>query len=113
MHLGKECALITDGRFSGGTSGLSIGHISPEAAAGGEIGLVRDGDIIEIDIPSRSINVLLSDAEIESRRAEELAKGRKAFRPPHRVREVSKSLKAYAAMVSSADKGARRIIEDD
>ena len=113
MHLGKECALITDGRFSGGTSGLSIGHISPEAAAGGEIGLVRDGDLIEIDIPSRSINVLLSDAELESRRAEELAKGRKAFRPPHRVREVSKSLKAYAAMVSSADKGARRIIEDD
>ncbi len=111
MHLGKECALITDGRFSGGTSGLSIGHISPEAAAGGEIGLVRDGDVIEIDIPSRSINVLLSDAELENRRAEELAKGRKAFRPPHRIREVSKSLKAYAAMVSSADKGARRIIE--
>ena len=113
MHLGKECALITDGRFSGGTSGLSIGHISPEAAAGGNIALVRDGDIIEIDIPSRSINVLLSDAELESRRAEEVAKGRKAFRPPYRVREVSKSLKAYAAMVSSADKGARRIIEDD
>jgi len=113
MHLGKECALITDGRFSGGTSGLSIGHISPEAAAGGDIALVRDGDIIEIDIPSRSINVLLSEAELGRRRAEEEAKGRKAFRPPFRVREVSKSLKAYASMVSSADKGARRIIEED
>ena len=113
MHLGKECALITDGRFSGGTSGLSIGHISPEAAAGGEIGLVQDGDVIEIDIPSRSINVLLPEGELERRRAAEEAKGRKAFRPPFRVREVSKSLKAYASMVSSADKGARRIIEDD
>lgn len=112
MHLGKECALITDGRFSGGTSGLSIGHISPEAAAGGNIGLVRDGDIIEISIPSRSINVRLSEAELESRRGEELARGRKAFTPPVRQREVSKSLKAYAAMVSSADKGAIRIIED-
>ena len=112
MHLGKECALITDGRFSGGTSGLSIGHISPEAAAGGNIALVRDGDIIEIDIASRSINVRLSDAELESRRAEELSRGKKAFTPPTRVREVSKSLKAYAAMVSSADKGAIRIIED-
>lgn len=112
MHLGKECALITDGRFSGGTSGLSIGHISPEAAAGGNIGLVRDGDIIEIDIPSRSINVRLSDEELERRREEELARGKKAFTPPFRCREVSKALKSYAAMVSSADKGARRIIED-
>ena len=112
MHLGKECALITDGRFSGGTSGLSIGHISPEAAAGGNIGLVRDGDIITIDIPSRSISVNLSDAELEARRAEEQARGKKAFTPPFRQREVSKSLKAYAAMVSSADKGAVRIIED-
>lgn len=112
MHLGKECALITDGRFSGGTSGLSIGHISPEAAAGGSIGLVRDGDIIEIDIPSRSINVRLSDEELEARRREECARGKKAFTPPMRERQVSKALKAYASMVSSADKGARRIIED-
>ena len=112
MHLGKECALITDGRFSGGTSGLSIGHISPEAAAGGNIGLVRDGDIILIDIPSRRIEVKLTEAELDRRRAEELARGRKAFTPPFRQREVSKSLKAYAAMASSADKGARRIIED-
>ena len=112
MHLGKECALITDGRFSGGTSGLSIGHISPEAAAGGNIGLVRDGDIIEIDIPSRSINVRLSDEELEVRRKEECARGKKAFTPPIRERQVSKALKAYASMVSSADKGARRIIED-
>lgn len=112
MHLGKECALLTDGRFSGGTSGLSIGHISPEAASGGNIALVRDGDIIEIDIPSRSINVHLSDQQLEERRREELARGRKAFTPPLRQREVSKSLKAYASMVSSADKGAIRIIED-
>lgn len=113
MHLGKECALITDGRFSGGTSGLSIGHISPEAAAGGEIGLVRDGDIIEIDIPERSINVRLSDAELEERRAAELARGTKAFTPPHRQRKVSASLRAYAAMVSSADRGATRIIPEE
>lgn len=112
MHLGKECALITDGRFSGGTSGLSIGHISPEAAAGGNIGLVRDGDIIEIDIPQRSINVKLTDAELASRREEEMSKGKKAFTAPKRNRQVPKSLKAYAAMVSSADKGAIRIIED-
>ncbi|MCF0175417.1 MAG: dihydroxy-acid dehydratase [Bacteroidales bacterium] len=112
MHLGKECALITDGRFSGGTSGLSIGHVSPEAAAGGNIGLVRDGDIIVIDIPSRQISVKLTGEELEARRSEELARGKKAFTPPFRQREVSKSLKAYAAMVSSADKGAVRIIED-
>ena len=112
MHLGKECALLTDGRFSGGTSGLSIGHISPEAASGGNIALVRDGDIIVIDIPSRSIGVKLSDAELAERRKAEEARGRKAFTPPFRQREVSKSLKAYAAMVSSADKGAIRIIED-
>jgi len=112
MHLGKECALITDGRFSGGTSGLSIGHISPEAAAGGNIGLVKDGDIIEIDIPSRSINVKLSDEQLAKRREEEMARGKKAFTAPYRQRVVSKSLKAYAAMVSSADKGAIRIIED-
>lgn len=109
-HLGKECALITDGRFSGGTSGLSIGHISPEAAAGGNIALLRDGDRIEIDIPRRSINVRLSDEELLSRRKEEEAKGAKAFKP-NRDRVVSKALKAYASMVSSADKGAIRIIE--
>ncbi len=112
MHLGKECALITDGRFSGGTSGLSIGHISPEAAAGGNVGLLRDGDIIEIDIPNRSINAKLTDTELASRREEEMKRGKKAFTPPTRQREVSKALKAYAAMVSSADKGAVRIIED-
>jgi dihydroxy-acid dehydratase len=109
-HLGKECALITDGRFSGGTSGLSIGHISPEAAAGGNIALIKDGDTIEINIPERSINVLLSDEELLKRRNEELAKGDKAFTPPHRTRVVSKALKAYASMVSSADKGAIRQI---
>ena len=111
-HLGKECALITDGRFSGGTSGLSIGHISPEAAAGGNIGLVRDGDMIEIDIPNRKINVFLSDDELCKRRAEEEARGKKAFTPPYRQREVSKALKAYGKMVTSADKGGVRIIED-
>ena len=111
VHLGKECALLTDGRFSGGTSGLSIGHISPEAAAGGNIALVRDGDLIEIDIPARSIHVLLPDAELAKRRMEELERGNKAFTPPFRTREVSKSLKAYAKMVSSADKGAVRVIE--
>jgi dihydroxy-acid dehydratase len=101
-HLGKQCALITDGRFSGGTSGLSIGHISPEAAAGGNIGKLIDGDIIEIDIPNRSINVKLS--------AEELAK--RSMTPVTRHRVVSKSLKAYAASVSSADKGGVRVIKD-
>jgi dihydroxy-acid dehydratase len=109
-HLGKECALITDGRFSGGTSGLSIGHISPEAAAGGNIALVRSGDIIEIDIPARTINVLLSDEELQQRRAEEANRGKDAFTPPFRKREISNALKAYANMVSSADKGAVRII---
>ena len=111
-HLGKECALITDGRFSGGTSGLSIGHISPEAASGGAIGLVKDGDIIEINIPERSINVRLSDAELMERRQAEEARGKKAFTPPFRKREVSKALRAYAKMVSSADKGGVRIVED-
>ena len=108
VHLGKECALLTDGRFSGGTSGLSIGHISPEAAAGGNIALVRDGDRIEIDIPSRSIRVILPDGELARRRQEEVSRGDKAFTPPFRVREVSRSLQAYAMMVSSADKGAVR-----
>jgi len=109
-HLGKLCALITDGRFSGGTSGLSIGHISPEAAAGGNIGLLRNGDLIEINISERSINVLLSEEELDKRRNEELARGDKAFTPPQRQREVSKALKAYASMVSSADKGAVRTL---
>jgi len=109
-HLGKLCALITDGRFSGGTSGLSIGHISPEAAAGGAIGLLRDGDLIEINIPERSINVLLSDEELANRRDEELARGDKAFTPPNRQRVISNSLKVYASMVSSADKGAVRMV---
>ena len=110
MHLGKACALITDGRFSGGTSGLSIGHISPEAAAGGAIGLVRDGDLIEIDIPARSINVCLRAEELEQRRQEELARGEAAFTPPRRQRSVSRSLRSYAAAVSSADEGAIRKI---
>ena len=99
-HLGKECALITDGRFSGGTSGLSIGHISPEAAAGGNIGKIVDGDIIEIDIPARKINVRLTEEELAAR----------PMTPVTRDRYVPKSLKAYASMVSSADKGAVRII---
>ncbi len=109
-HLGKECALITDGRFSGGTSGLSIGHVSPEAAAGGNIALLKDGDSIEINIPERSINVLVSDEELEKRRDEELKRGAQAFTPPFRQRVISKALKAYASMVSSADKGAVRVI---
>ena len=100
-HLGKDCALITDGRFSGGTSGLSIGHISPEAAAGGNIGKLVDGDIIEIDIPNRSINVRLSDEELQAR----------PMTPVTRDRQVSKALRAYASMVSSADKGGVRIID--
>lgn len=104
--LGKDCALITDGRFSGGTSGLSIGHMSPEAAAGGAIGLVRDGDQISIDITNRSIGVLLSDAELATRRAEQDAKGWKPAQP--RKRKVSIALKAYAKLVMSADKGAVR-----
>ena len=101
MHMGKECALITDGRFSGGTSGLSIGHVSPEAASGGNIGKIVDGDIIEIDIPSRSINVRLTDEELAAREQ----------RPMTRKREVSKALRAYAQSVSSADKGGVRIID--
>lgn len=109
-HLGKECALITDGRFSGGTSGLSIGHISPEAASGGNIGLVRDGDIIEIDIPARKISVRLSDAELAERRKAEEAKGKDAWKPK-RDRVVSKALRAYASMVASADKGGVRIVD--
>jgi dihydroxy-acid dehydratase len=109
-HLGKQCALITDGRFSGGTSGLSIGHVSPEAAAGGNIGLLRDGDVIEIDIPARTINVKLSDNELNARRATEIAKGAAAWKPD-RNRLIPKSLQAYASTVTSADKGGVRRIE--
>ena len=107
-HLGKECALITDGRFSGGTSGLSIGHISPEAAAGGNIGLVKDGDMIDINIPERSITLMVSDEELTRRREAEEARGVDAFTPAGRDRHVSKALRAYAAMVTSADKGGVR-----
>ncbi|WOG26654.1 dihydroxy-acid dehydratase [Endozoicomonas sp. 8E] len=107
--LGKECALLTDGRFSGGTSGLSIGHASPEAAAGGNIGLVEQGDIVRIDIPNRTIDVQLSDEELAERRTRMEAKGKAAWKPlKERPRKVSASLKAYAAMVTSADKGAVR-----
>jgi dihydroxy-acid dehydratase len=110
--LGKACALITDGRFSGGTSGLSIGHISPEAASGGNIALIEDGDIINIDIPNRTINVNLSDEELAARRKNELARDKDAFKPKDRNRVVSKALRAYASMVSSADKGAIRMIRE-
>ena len=104
-HLGKECALITDGRFSGGTSGLSIGHASPEAASGGAIGLVRDGDTINIDIPNRAINLDISDEELASRRAEQDQKG---WVPENREREVSFALKVFGHFATSADKGAVR-----
>lgn len=107
----KYCALITDGRFSGGTSGLSIGHVSPEAAAGGEIALIENGDKIEINIPERKINVLLSEAELEERRENENSKGKESFKPIQRSRKISKALKAYSLIVSSADKGAVRLID--
>ena len=106
--LGKECALLTDGRFSGGTSGLSIGHVSPEAAQGGAIGLVQEGDCIEIDIPNRSINLTVSDDELAQRRAVMEAKGKQAWKPAKRERVVSAALRAYAAMTTSADQGAVR-----
>ncbi|WP_283745609.1 dihydroxy-acid dehydratase [Sideroxydans sp. CL21] len=107
--MGKVCALLTDGRFSGGTSGLSIGHVSPEAASGGAIGLVQEGDRIEIDIPNRSINLAITDAELAQRRAAMEAKGKLAWKPVEvRQRKVSSALRAYAAMVTSADKGAVR-----
>lgn len=108
IGLGKQCALLTDGRFSGGTSGLSIGHASPEAASGGNIALVQNGDVIEIDIPNRSINIGITDAELALRRKAMEAKGAKAFKPEGRERVVSAALRAYAAMVTSADKGAVR-----
>ena len=107
-HLDKACALITDGRFSGGTSGLSIGHVSPEAASGGEIAVVRTGDEIEIDIPRRSIRLLADDAEIAARMA-----AQEYFRPATRDRKVPASLRAYAKLVSSADKGAVRIVDEE
>lgn len=109
-HLGKECALITDGRFSGGTSGLSIGHVSPEAASGGEIGLIQNGDLIDIDIPNRTINIRLSDKELAERRNRELAKGENSFKPVNRKRAVSQALRAYAMFASSADNGAVRVL---
>jgi len=108
--LDKKCALITDGRFSGGTSGLSIGHVSPEAASGGELALIRTGDRIEIDIQGRKINALLSDNELKKRQKEEKLKGDRAYKPEKRNREISSALKSYAAFVSSADLGAIRII---
>lgn len=110
-HLGKECALITDGRFSGGTSGLSIGHISPEAGASGNIGLIKDGDIIEISVSKRLLRVRLSFEELAERRTEEEKHGKDAFTARDRDREVSNALKAYSKFVTSADKGAVRIIE--
>ena len=106
--LGKACALITDGRFSGGTSGLSIGHVSPEAAEGGAIGLIEEGDMIDIDIPNRTIHVRISDEELAKRREAMNAKGKDAWKPIGRNRVVSAALKAYAAMTTSASRGAPR-----
>jgi dihydroxy-acid dehydratase len=110
MKLDDNCALITDGRFSGGTSGLSIGHISPEAAAGGNIALIENGDPIEINIPDRSLNLIISEEDLKRRRNNEMLKGEMAFRPAGRKRTVSEALKVYASLVSSADKGAVRIL---
>lgn len=112
MHLGKDCALITDGRFSGGSSGLSIGHVSPEAAAGGAIALIRTGDLISIDIPNRKIDIQISEEELETRRKEELAKGATAFKPD-RERKISQALRAYALFAASADKGAVRVLPEN
>ena len=109
-HLGTKCALLTDGRFSGGTSGLSIGHVSPEAAEGGAIALLEEGDIIQIDIPKRSINVLLPDGELTARRNKMEARGKDAWTPTKRRRKVSAALQAYAALTTSADRGAVRDI---
>jgi len=108
MGLGTKCALITDGRFSGGTSGLSIGHVSPEAASGGVIALIEQGDPIQIDIPQRVIHLDIPVAEIDRRQAAMLAKGEQAWRPVNRVRKVSDALKVYALLATSADKGAVR-----
>jgi dihydroxy-acid dehydratase len=112
MHLGAQCALITDGRFSGGTSGLSIGHVSPEAAAQGAIALIRNGDTITIDIPNRKIDLVISDNELASRRKEELSKGAAAFKP-RRQRRISPALRAYALFAASADKGAVRLVPEN
>jgi len=109
--LGKSCALLTDGRFSGGTSGLSIGHASPEAAEGGAMGLIEEGDTIDIDIPNRTIHLAVSDAELANRRTAMQAKGTDAWQPVGRERVVSRSLQAYAALTTSADKGAVRDLE--
>lgn len=109
--LDKVCALLTDGRFSGGTSGLSIGHVSPEAASGGAIGLLQDGDNIEIDIPARTVNVVLPSGELEKRKQKEMKRGNKAFTPVSRNRKISNALKVYASMVTSADTGAVREIK--
>ena len=108
LGLGPQCALITDGRFSGGSSGLSIGHVSPEAAAGGVIGLVEDGDQIEISIPERSVTLLVDETTLAERRDRQDAAG---WQPKHRVREVSTALKVYASLALSADKGAARSLE--
>jgi len=113
VHLGKECALITDGRFSGGTSGLSIGHVSPEAAGGGAIALIQNGDLIEINIPQRTMNVLVSDEDLALRREIEIKKGKNAFRPDDRDRYVSQALRAYAMFAASADKGAVRLLPEE
>ncbi|MCL2316678.1 MAG: dihydroxy-acid dehydratase, partial [Actinomycetia bacterium] len=108
VGLGPQCALITDGRFSGGSSGLVIGHISPEASQGGAIGLIRDGDVIDISIPDRLLNVRLSDDELAARRAAEDARGVLAWKPQQRDRVVSNALKIYATLAQSADRGAAR-----
>ena len=109
--LGAACALITDGRFSGGTSGLSIGHVSPEAAEGGLIGLVEEGDIIDIDIPNRGVSLRVSETDLEARRAAMLAKGEGAWKPAEkRQRKVSTALRAYAAFTTSAARGAVRVV---
>jgi dihydroxy-acid dehydratase len=113
MGLGKECALVTDGRFSGGTAGLSIGHVSPEAASGGEIGLLEYGDEIDTNIPARTINARVSKAEFATRRKKELAKGTKAFIPAGRNRKISKALKVYSMLAASADKGAVRVLPEE
>ena len=110
LKLDKDCALITDGRFSGGTSGLSIGHVSPEAAAGGEIALIKDNDKIVIDIAARSMNLMISNEELELRKKNETLRGKDAYTPHSRKRNISTALKIYALHVSSADTGAVRII---
>jgi dihydroxy-acid dehydratase len=112
IHLGAQCALVTDGRFSGGTSGLSIGHVSPEAASGGAIALVRNGDTVAIDIPNRTIEIKVSEKELAGRREQELAKGASAFKP-QRQRIISQALKAYALFAASADKGAVRVLPEE